>query len=668
MAVPWWKRPFVRPARQGAARRPSDTDTILAVSRAVASSLELEQVLETVYEQVSRIFDTANFYIATYEEKTDEFLFLFDMERGRREPVTRHKVEAGLTGYIIRNRVPLLLPTDQARETFTRQQGIQIIGEPSKCWLGVPLLAADTVVGVMTIQSYDQENCYDEQDLALFSTIASQVAVAISNARLYQETRRRAEEVEALYRLGASSSLHLSLEEIEQSIYEQASVVMDTSAFFVALYDRETDEIAIDLTYDKGRRESPIRRKKSERSGLTGWVLDHGETLLIRDWEHEAPEELRRVAIHTGEPALSWLGVPMVVRGETIGVIAAQSYQAGAFDEHDRQVLEMIAHQSAAALSSARLFDELSQRLQETRLLFQASQEVGKSADLAQVLHRIVQACVEAIPAAEKGSLHLLDEATQELHIGAAVGYSQEIIETVRLKVGQGLAGRVVQTGQPTILADARSELRAFRTGLREVEEICAIAAVPVRVRERTIGVLVIDNLHRPGAFRPQDLETLSGFAGQAALAIENANLYTQLRRQVEQLSSLASQVFAASNSAQSLVETCSGEIKVLEEHSRTIGGFVAQLEQFAEQTDLLALNAAIEAARAGAHGLGFAIVADEVRRLAESSARAAGEIATISQRIIAETREAAQRMEQVRQAVEHTTRLAQGASDVPAV
>ncbi len=662
--TPWWKRWFARTGRSES-RRSLDTDTILAVSQAVASSLELEEVLETVYEQVSRIFDTANFYIATYEDRTDEFVFLFDMERGQRAPVTRHKVAAGLTGYIIRNRIPLLLPTDQARESFCRAQGVEIIGEPSKCWLGVPLLAADQVVGVMTIQSYERENCYDEQDLALFSTIAAQVAIAIRNARLYQETCRRAEEVEVLYRLGATSSLHLSLEEIQQSIYEQASVVMDTSAFYVALYDRETDEISIGLTYDKGERQAPIRRKKAERSGVTGWILDHGEALLIRDWEREAPAELRQTAVQRGDLPRSLLGVPMVVRGETVGVIAAQSYEPDAFDEHHRQVLEMIVHQSAAAIENTRLFAELSQRLEEARGLFEASQQVSRARDLAAVLNGIVRACAEALPAADKGSLHLLDDDGQQLQIAAAYGYGQEVIDTVRIRVGQGVAGRVVQTGRPETLDDARTRLHAFRAGLPEVEEICAMAAVPIQVRGRTVGVLSMDNLRTVGAFRPHDLEVMAAFAGQAAIAIENADLDRQLRQQVQQLGDLSGHVLAASNRAQELVRTCAEGIHALEEHSRSIGRFVEQLERFAEQTDLLALNAAIEAARAGGHGLGFAIVADEVRRLAESSAHAAGEIAAISRQIISETGEAAQQMEEARAAVEYTTRLAEGVSAV---
>jgi light-regulated signal transduction histidine kinase (bacteriophytochrome) len=103
----------------------------------------------------------------------------------------------GLTGYILRNRQPVLLHSISESKIFKASHGIPPVGAQAKSWMGVPLTAADKVVGVMAIQSYEDENLYDEHALNLFSTISSQVAIAIRNTRLYEEKSRANKDLES---------------------------------------------------------------------------------------------------------------------------------------------------------------------------------------------------------------------------------------------------------------------------------------------------------------------------------------------------------------------------------------------------------------------------------------------------------------------------------------
>ncbi len=167
------------------ARRTTELSILNEIGQAMVSALGLEELLEVVRSQVSRLFDTTNFYIALYDEAAGEWETLLDIEEGQRQPLQRYQARAGLTGYIIRHKVPLLFRSTAEIEEFDAREGIEIVGRMAHSWLGVPLVAIGRIIGVMAIQNYQRDNLYDEEDLALFSTIAVQAAVSIEKARLY---------------------------------------------------------------------------------------------------------------------------------------------------------------------------------------------------------------------------------------------------------------------------------------------------------------------------------------------------------------------------------------------------------------------------------------------------------------------------------------------------
>ncbi len=103
----------------------------------------------------------------------------------------------------------------------------------------------------------------------------------------------------------------------------------------------------------------------------------------------------------------------------------------------------------------------------------------------------------------------------------------------------------------------------------------------------------------------------------------------------------IVKQVLGSMHSIATAVSETSATVGLLGDDSRRISQIVTVIDEIARKTNLLALNAAIEAARAGDQGRGFAVVAGEVRRLAESTAQATGEIATMIQGIQDRTRTA---------------------------
>lgn len=167
-------------------RRARILGTLNAVGQALAANLRLDDLLAAVQAQVGELMDASNLYVALYNAAADEIHFPLAIQRGEVIHLSSRRASDGLTEYVIRNRQPLLLLGDVVNEA--RKLGVQVIGEPSAAWLGVPLLSGDQILGIIAVQSPDDPAAYDEQDQETLVTIAAQTSVAIVNARLYERT------------------------------------------------------------------------------------------------------------------------------------------------------------------------------------------------------------------------------------------------------------------------------------------------------------------------------------------------------------------------------------------------------------------------------------------------------------------------------------------------
>jgi signal transduction histidine kinase/CheY-like chemotaxis protein len=183
---------------KAASDRVTHLSILLEIAHALSANLELDPLLETVYREIGRLFDTKNFFIATHEKGSGEWNSAFHIEGGVRQGATRHRLGEGATGYLLRTGRSLLCNSLSEAEAFAEREDIAGIGRMPKSWMGVPLVTGDYIAGVLAIQSYEQEGAYSQADLAFFSMIASQVAAAVRNAQLYKEAKRRVEEMATL--------------------------------------------------------------------------------------------------------------------------------------------------------------------------------------------------------------------------------------------------------------------------------------------------------------------------------------------------------------------------------------------------------------------------------------------------------------------------------------
>ncbi|RLC78032.1 MAG: hypothetical protein DRI61_10505 [Chloroflexi bacterium] len=173
-------------ARTQLERRVQELSVINRIGQALVSYLDVNQILEVLKAQSASLLGEESIYLALYDEEKDEIAFPLAVEQGETRHWASRRSANGLTEYVIRTARPLLLNGDVSAQAA--QLGIEPIGRIPKAWLGVPLKVGERVIGVLAVQRYESPEPYTQDDLRLLSTIASQVAIAIENARLYQRT------------------------------------------------------------------------------------------------------------------------------------------------------------------------------------------------------------------------------------------------------------------------------------------------------------------------------------------------------------------------------------------------------------------------------------------------------------------------------------------------
>lgn len=352
--------------------RAEELATLNKLAQALTARLDVEGVLDEAYRGVSHLMDTTNFYVALYNLDRDEITFALDILEGEvRKPYSTRRAGRGLTEYVIRQQKPLLIEENVSEQL--QELGVEQIGREALSWLGVPLIVGGKTVGMMAVQSYTTPCLYDEHDRDLLASVASQAAIAIQNARSYEQARAHAGELAVLNELSQALTARLSVDQVLEEAYRQAARLVDTTNFYIGIYDPDQDEITLPFIVS----ESEIDRHLTSISasqGFTGYIVRNRASVLV---EEDVTGWLEKKGIKVvGEPSLSWLGVPLIVGDQVLGVMAVQSYTTPRlYGEHDLELLTAIAGSTAIAVQNAMLYEQAQREIAERKRVEEALRE-----------------------------------------------------------------------------------------------------------------------------------------------------------------------------------------------------------------------------------------------------------------------------------------------------
>ncbi|HET9613616.1 MAG TPA: GAF domain-containing protein, partial [Candidatus Limnocylindrales bacterium] len=445
-----------------------------------------------------------------------------------------------------RTRRPLRLGSNEEADAH----GALVLGkEDAESWLGVPILAADRVLGAIALERMPQ-NAFSASDERLLSTLAASMGVALENARLFGETKRlltetdqRASELAVINEIGAALAEQLDFETIVDLVGEKVRSIFTSNALFIALHDRDTDIIRFPYEFAGERYHS---EPMPLGEGITSIVIRSRKPLRFGS----SAESSASGAVTTGEfQTESWLGVPILAGDRVLGVIALESTEKNAYSESDERLLATLATSMGVALENARLFGETKRLLAQTNeraaelaLINEVQRGLAEKLDI-QSMYDLVGDKIMEIFDVDGVDIERWDRAEGRIYFEYTVergerlpaepielfGFRRHVVETRQpLLINRDLERRAVEFGQPAIVAGELAKSALF---------------VPMVSGGEVTGILLIENLEREDAISESDVRLLTTLAGSLGVALDNARLFSETKRLLGQTNERAAEL-----------------------------------------------------------------------------------------------------------------------------
>ena len=493
---------------------------------ALNSTLNFDEVLNRVLDNVGRVVT---------HDAVDMMLIESDVAR----PIgCRGYAEHGVEAWLLQQhfqiaqfpRMQQMLETGQPNLIKDVQNSGEWVNIPETRWIrsliGIPIRVRARVIGFLNVISTTPD-FFDETHVARLETFADQVAISLENARLLAESEQRAHQFGTLYELAHDLATHQDLPGLLETIIDRAIRLLGAPCGFIYLYDPRKNDL--ELAIEKGSL-VPVGTRLKMGEGMAGRVAQNRQPLLVED--HRIWED--RAAVFHNASYTAVVEVPMVFSGELIGVlgVAHLGTTSRLFTQADADLLTLFAGQGASTVRNARLLAETERRANEFAALYQTTTDLSSQQDLPSLLETIVERAVKLL-SASNGGMYLYDAAHGDLVVTMTTHASTPV--GTRLKMGEGMAGRVAQTRQPLVVDDYGNW--PGRSPQYEGTPIIAVLEVPMLYGGQLIGVLVVEeNRTTARKFTEEDARLLSLFAAHASSAVHNARLLQETRSRAEQL------------------------------------------------------------------------------------------------------------------------------------
>jgi len=394
--------------------------------------------------------------------------------------------------------------------------------------LNAPIVHQQTVLGALALHGV-RPFVLDDDDRALLEGFVAQAAASLHHARSYDvqgrllvQTRRQQQEAQAMEATARDIASVLGRGELFSRITDRVRELCASDLAFLAIVDPIS--VRASMVAVSGARAPALGRLVvAAGEGRIGAVMESGERLDVdasTDWP--APTAAEEEAI-TREGLVAQFLVPLMFRGHVIGVLGAARRTPRVLQPSQRDVLGRLADQAALAIENRRLYDEQRRRSARLESLNRVTRTIARSVDARSVLASIAESVLTLFPD-DACRLWVIDGG--QITLAAEVGVGESIPGgRTTLRIGEGIVGRVCESGEPIVLSDVTEATDARNLDWMRARGVVSAAVVPL-IAERCVGALAVVTRTRR-VFDDEDLSLLRAFGEHAAVALEKTRTPT---------------------------------------------------------------------------------------------------------------------------------------------
>jgi transcriptional regulator with GAF, ATPase, and Fis domain len=544
-----------------------DTKLLGQISKDISASLSIETIIEKVYSNVNTLMDATGFGIGIFNPETRQIHMPGYIERGIKMDDFYYRVDDDrLAPWCFRNQKEIFI-SNYAREYKNYIKGnIQapVSGKDSTSIIYLPLFLKDKITGVLTVQSF-KEAVYTEYHLDILRSLATSIASALENARLYEnmeeKVRERTEEVvkqkeqiektfantKIISEIGKEISTLLSVEQIISNVYQNVNALMDATIFGIGLLRPMEGDLFFSGVMERGEKLPDYRYKLSDDKIATR-CFNRNEEIVINDWEREFKKYVAKdYDAAQGELPESMIYIPVFSKEKLIGVLTVQSFSKNAYNSYHTDILRSLAVYVGSAIENANLYEGLEERVQErtaeidkayqdTKLLAQISKEISSSLSVETIVEAVYKNVNSLMDAASFG-IGIYDPDDNHLHFPGFFEDGQRL-EGVKFNVSDDRIASWCFRNQKEIFTN--NYPRDYHRYVKELKQVVAgkrshsIIYLPLFSKEKLVGVITIQS-YQENAYTEYHMDILRNLSHSIATAMENAVLYANLEEKVNE-------------------------------------------------------------------------------------------------------------------------------------